>query len=1371
MALALVLMLGLGQKNIVRAETPVDVTTGITAGTASTISVWYGNTQTYTLGTPQQWINLLGNVTDVDGDLSTVQYALNTGSAITLSPGPDNRRLLGAGDFNVELDVSTLNNGANTVVITATDAAGNQSTQTINFTYDAAAVWTLPYTIQWNTIGTAIDAVQPVDGKWTVSAAGIRTVDVGYDRIIGLGDRTWTDFEVTIPITVHSLDTSAYGNPYSVGPGMGLVMRWQGHTNNPVDCTGTSGIHCGWNPQGGNPWYEWTQDGSGDGWRLDNNQFSAADPLSRTMTLGTPYFWKLRGQTTISGTLYQFKVWESSTAEPAGWQMSGVETPNAFYLDSGSLLLVAHHVDATFGDVTITPVLSPTLTVGKTGQGTVAVNPNQPTQPYSYTYGTVVTLTATPALNHVFAGWQGDIDGQPDTTNPLSLTMNGDRVVTATFTTLVSYTLSASAGTGGAVVASPDRTEYLSGTVVALTGAADVGWAFSGWGGDASGSANPTAVTMDANKNVSAAFALLPAGTLASDDFDGCGLANEWTPLAGLPGDPAPMLVSNTLVLSVPAGLDHDFQGADVFGNRVMQSVADGDFEMVVKFNSAVTRKYQTQGIVIRQKNGDTLRLEVLNDGSNRFYAAKILGGVSTQLYSGSISPNQTPPYLKVNRTGDLWTYSYSFDNTGWISINFTQPFTVATVGVYGGNASLNGVSAPAHTAIVDYVYNSPYPGAGDVHPPQTHTVQVNVVGAGNYTITPTGTSFACGTPVTITAVADAGAKFDGWSGHASGTLTQTAMTMTADRVLTATFSTQTYALAIATDGNGTIDVSPTGPYALNQTVTVTATPATGWIFSGWSGDLGGTTNPAALTMTADKSITATFTALQYSVSANVQGGGAVQITPTGTYTYGQIITLTAAPQAGWQLQQWNGAVNSPFMPTTTLTVQGNHVVTATFAPVQYTLLLTTTGGGVIAANPAAGSYSYGQTVTLTATADLGFTFIRWEGDASGTGNPITLTMTADKTARAVFSALISYTLTTGATAGGAVVVSPEQTDYLSGTVVTLTGAADVGWYFSGWNGDTSGATNPVTITMDADKTVQGDFTALPAGAFASDDFDACALNSAWTFYEGLSGDPAPDVAGGVAQWTVPAGVDHDIWSNGVNVPRIVQSVSDTDFELVVRFVSTFTQRYQTHGFVVEAGNGDALRFEFFYDGSAVTLFGAAVIGGAPTSKYLVNLGAARPPYMRLKRVGDTWTHGYSFDGQTWTEQSFTQVFPMTRLGIYGGNSSDSGSDAPAYIVKIDYVYNTAYPGIGDIRAQTPKQLAIATVGNGSVAKNPDLSGYACGTVVTLTATADTGATFGGWSGDASGTTNPITVTVTANRAITATFNSEYFVFLPLVLK
>src|SRR6185295_13204505 len=69
------------------------------------------------------------------------------------------------------------------------------------------------------------------------------------------------------------------------------------------------------------------------------------------------------------------------------------------------------------------------------------------------------------------------------------------------------------------------------------------------------------------------------------------------------------------------------------------------------------------------------------------------------------------------------------------------------------------------------------------------------------------------------------------------------------------------YRLTLSTVGSGTILNSPSGSLFLSgTTVTLTAVPASGWQFAGWSGNLAGSVNPIAITMDANKSVVANFT-------------------------------------------------------------------------------------------------------------------------------------------------------------------------------------------------------------------------------------------------------------------------------------------------------------------------------------------------------------------------------------------------------------------------------------------------------------------------------------------------------------------------------
>lgn len=109
-----------------------------------------------------------------------------------------------------------------------------------------------------------------------------------------------------------------------------------------------------------------------------------------------------------------------------------------------------HTISATFVAQSTTGTY--TLRVNKTGSGTGTIAQSPPGQRFSY--GTLVTLNALPSSDSAFAGWTGACTGTAPT---CTVTMNARKTVTATFTKKT-YTLTASAGSNGAITPSGDLT-------------------------------------------------------------------------------------------------------------------------------------------------------------------------------------------------------------------------------------------------------------------------------------------------------------------------------------------------------------------------------------------------------------------------------------------------------------------------------------------------------------------------------------------------------------------------------------------------------------------------------------------------------------------------------------------------------------------------------------------------------------------------------------------------------------------------------------------------------------------------------------------------------------------------------------------------
>jgi hypothetical protein len=79
--------------------------------------------------------------------------------------------------------------------------------------------------------------------------------------------------------------------------------------------------------------------------------------------------------------------------------------------------------------------------------------------------------------------------------------------------------------------------------------------------------------------------------------------------------------------------------------------------------------------------------------------------------------------------------------------------------------------------------------------------------------------------------------------------------------------------------------------------------------------------------------------------------------------------------------------------------------VEVTVAPPTYDLAVSVTGSGTVALDPPTGPYAEGTLVTLTATPGANAIFHHWSGDLSGSVNPETIEMTADRTVAAEFRA------------------------------------------------------------------------------------------------------------------------------------------------------------------------------------------------------------------------------------------------------------------------------------------------------------------------------------------------------------------------------
>ncbi|MEM1449003.1 MAG: PKD domain-containing protein [Planctomycetota bacterium] len=217
--------------------------------------------------------------------------------------------------------------------------------------------------------------------------------------------------------------------------------------------------------------------------------------------------------------------------------------------------------------------------------------------------------------------------------------------------------------------------------------------------------------------------------SVASDDFNAPALDPVWRfvdPVgdcaAGVQGFATP---DAQLRIDVAAGPSHNLWFNDNSAPRVLQSANDTDFQLEVKFDSVVERRFQFQGIIVQETVDHFLRFETYHDGTSaRILAAEVDAPVRARTRV-DVAAAAAPGWIRVQRTGDVWTLSTSVDGIAFVeATTFTYPLAVTEVGIHAGNFFEAGPdTSPEFVALADYFQNGDLPildedGPVDTEPP-----------------------------------------------------------------------------------------------------------------------------------------------------------------------------------------------------------------------------------------------------------------------------------------------------------------------------------------------------------------------------------------------------------------------------------------------------------------------------------------------------------------------------------------------------------------------------------------------------------------------------------------------------------------------------
>jgi hypothetical protein len=650
---------------------------------------------------------------------------------------------------------------------------------------------------------------------------------------------------------------------------------------------------------------------------------------------------------------------------------------------------------------------------------TIAVNAN-PTEGGTvtgggeYTSGQSCTVTATANAGYTFTNWTEG--GNVASTNA-SYTFNvtGNRTLVANFA-LNTYSITATADpTAGGTVTGAGT--YNHGASCTLTATANTGYTFVNW------TKNGTQVST----NASYTFTVSEAGSyVAHFSLNSYNVTATANPTAGGTVSGAGEYNHGaSCTLTATANTGYTFtnwteNGSVVSTNANYTFTVEGARTLVANF---------------------TLNSYTITATANPTTGGTVSG-------AGEFNHGASCTLTATANTG--YTFTNWTENGSVVSSNANYTFTVT------GNRTL----------VANFTLNT-YTVATAANPAAGGTVS----GAGEYNH---------GESCTVTATANTGYTFSNWTENGTVVSTNSSYTFTVEgnRNLVANFSNITYTITVSANPSNSGTATGGGTYNHGQSCTVIATSADGYTFTNWTenGSVVSTNANYTFTVTGDRALVANFEeqapdTYNINVSPNPNVGGTV--TGGGNYMEGEQCTVTATANNGYTFVQWTENGNQVSTDASyTFTVAGNRTLVAEFQIQSYTISATVnpSNSGVITG---VGDYEYGQSCTLVATANEGYTFTNWteDGNVVSTNANYIFTVSGSRELIANFSTN-AYTITATADPmeGGTVTGSGN---YEYGATCTLTATANYEYTFVKWtkNGEevSTDATFTFTVTASED--------------------------------------------------------------------------------------------------------------------------------------------------------------------------------------------------------------------------------------------------------------------------------------------------------------
>lgn len=324
--------------------------------------------------------------------------------------------------------------------------------------------------------------------------------------------------------------------------------------------------------------------------------------------------------------------------------------------------------------------------------------------------------------------------------------------------------------------------------------------------------------------------------------------------------------------------------------------------------------------------------------------------------------------------------------NTGYTFTNWTENGNVVST-----NASYTFTVNNNRTLIANFT-------------PINYTISASVNPTNSGTITGSGT-YTYGSQATLLATPNFGYTFSDWTenGNVVSTSASYSFVVDGNRTLVANFTQEVIEYTITTASSPTNGGTTEGggTYEAGQTVTLIATPATDWNFVEWTEDGTAVSNSTTYSFTAqsDRNLVANFAMEQFEVTLLVNPTNAGTVTGAGWYDTGSTATVTASPSTGYNFVAWT--VNGNVVSTQTnysFTITSDLTLTAEFELQSFTIQ-TTSNPAEGGTTTGAGTYNYGETAELKATANQDYAFVDWKenGNTLSTNPQISFIVNVDR--------------------------------------------------------------------------------------------------------------------------------------------------------------------------------------------------------------------------------------------------------------------------------------------------------------------------------------------------------------------------------------